>query len=215
MGQGTSSAKDPAPVKLTSDAEVSEIEEKLETEEDPQIETPSAPAEHTESGERTKWPTNSIFHAPAHIRSGRESNFEPKLVSIGPYYHGRQNLQPMEDLKLRCMPEIRENNGVCLRKSHPRLSEAGIPRCHRSIYNVPVEPSRQGEMTINDVPIGPFMNLEGRARAYYKHEFNYNPHEFVRMLVLDSFFIIRTIFSLSQQVRESMAFLDVHIKDVT
>ncbi|XP_078158123.1 UPF0481 protein At3g47200-like [Carex rostrata] len=161
-----------------------------------------------ESTERTEWSNNSIFHAPAHIRSGKESNVKPKLVPIGPYYHGQRNLKRMEDLKLRCFTELRQKQ-VFGMPNHPRPSEAGIPhRRNQSIYNAPVEPSVNGIRGINDVPISnEFLNWGRKADTYYNKTVD-------ELYSSGTCFIIRTIFSLSQQVHESMSFLAVHIRGV-
>ncbi|XP_078169038.1 UPF0481 protein At3g47200-like isoform X1 [Carex rostrata] len=47
-----------------------------------------------------------IFRASGLMRAGRESDFVPKSVSIGPYYHGRENLKRMEDIKVQCMSDL-------------------------------------------------------------------------------------------------------------
>jgi len=129
---------------------------------------------------------NSIFHAPAHNKYGRGSDFEPKLVSIGPYYHGRENLKTMEKVKPQCMSN--------LLKQHP--TGASMPDDMHKICTQ-------------------FMRFESYARVFYKEEFNhFSDFDFVRMLVLDSFFIIRIILSLSKTVQKSMPIIDRNIKEV-
>ncbi|XP_078159329.1 UPF0481 protein At3g47200-like [Carex rostrata] len=168
----------------------------------PVIKGTSAAAEHKENGKRTHWPKNSIFRVPAHIRSNRESNFEPKLVSIGPYYHGQVNLQRMEDLKIECIQEILK----MLRIARKRIE---FP-C-RDIYITSVRSAQR--VPIHDVILQQFMVSASRARTYYKEEFDHSPENFVKILFLDSCFIIRTMLAFSEQVQESMSFLDVHIKE--
>ncbi|KAF3341604.1 hypothetical protein FCM35_KLT00242 [Carex littledalei] len=132
---------------------------------------------------------NSIFHAPAHNKYGRGSDFEPKLVSIGPYYHGRENLQTMEELKPQCMSNLLKKrptgaSNICL------VSDDMDKICTQ------------------------FMRFEKYARVFYKEEFNLSDVDFVRMLVLDSFFIIRIILSLSKTIQESMPIIDRNIKEL-
>ncbi|KAF3340711.1 hypothetical protein FCM35_KLT09555 [Carex littledalei] len=175
-------------------------------------------AESTENGETTHWPKNSIFRVPEHIRSGRESNFEPKLVSIGPYYHGRQNLKRMQDLKIRCIQEILKMLRISRRRTNnPRPYVTS----NETVWNPTTgfsskkekNPTLQEETGIDAEFPGQFMVSGRKARAYYKEVFDHGDDEFVQMLFLDSCFIIRTILAFSQQT-QSMSFLDVHIKEV-
>ncbi|XP_078170182.1 UPF0481 protein At3g47200-like [Carex rostrata] len=110
--------------------------------------------------------SDSIFRAPTHIKYGRETEFEPKLVSIGPYHRDRPILQSMKDKKVRCMSDL------------VKRSAGGGSNIDRV------------------VPVGPFMQFEKRARSFYKKKFNkIRGAEFVNMLVLDSCFIIRIMLS--------------------
>jgi hypothetical protein len=42
----------------------------------------------------------SIFRVPDRLRRYNEKAFEPELVSIGPFHHGKEKLQAMEKIKL-------------------------------------------------------------------------------------------------------------------
>ncbi|XP_062175755.1 UPF0481 protein At3g47200-like [Alnus glutinosa] len=42
----------------------------------------------------------SIFRVPDRLRRHNEKAFEPELVSIGPFHHGKEKLQAMEKIKL-------------------------------------------------------------------------------------------------------------------
>ncbi|XP_078170167.1 UPF0481 protein At3g47200-like [Carex rostrata] len=55
---------------------------------------------------------NSIFYAPDRIRCRRQSDFEPKVVSIGPYFHGIGDLKFAESLKDSCMSDLLNNQPV-------------------------------------------------------------------------------------------------------
>jgi len=43
---------------------------------------------------------SSIFRVPDRLRRHNEKAFEPELVSIGPFHHGKEKLQAMEKIKL-------------------------------------------------------------------------------------------------------------------
>ncbi|XP_059428273.1 UPF0481 protein At3g47200-like isoform X2 [Corylus avellana] len=42
----------------------------------------------------------SIFRVPDKLRMHNEKDFEPELVSIGPFHHGKEKLLPMQEIKL-------------------------------------------------------------------------------------------------------------------
>ncbi|KAF3341886.1 hypothetical protein FCM35_KLT00524 [Carex littledalei] len=162
---------------------------------DTEIELTSA-AENPETGltpaateiELTSAAAKSIFRAPSQIRYSRESDFEPKLVSIGPYYDGRENfkrehLEGMDHFKFRCIADLLRSRAA-------------------------------GSSNTDSVPTEPFMEFELPARNFYKDEFNLPGVKFVEMLIRDSCFIIRIILSLSDHEELSMPFLDVNIKEV-
>ncbi|OEL30049.1 hypothetical protein BAE44_0008933 [Dichanthelium oligosanthes] len=61
----------------------------------------------------------TIFRVPAHVRDANKELYEPRLVSIGPYYRGREALRTMEQHKWRYLREL-------LNEHHPRISLADI-----------------------------------------------------------------------------------------
>jgi hypothetical protein len=42
----------------------------------------------------------SIFRVPDLLRGHNQKAFDPVLVSIGPYHHGKEKFQPMQNIKL-------------------------------------------------------------------------------------------------------------------
>ncbi|XP_066325408.1 UPF0481 protein At3g47200-like [Miscanthus floridulus] len=48
----------------------------------------------------------TIFRVPAHVRDASKELYEPRLVSIGPYYRGWEALRAMEQHKWRYMREL-------------------------------------------------------------------------------------------------------------
>ncbi|CAN6243773.1 unnamed protein product [Urochloa humidicola] len=58
----------------------------------------------------------SIFRVPAHVRDANKELYEPRLVSIGPYYRGRAALRAMEQHKWRYLRELLNN-----REHHPGI----------------------------------------------------------------------------------------------
>jgi hypothetical protein len=50
----------------------------------------------------------TIFRVPAHVREANKQLYEPRMVSIGPYYRGREELRAMEQHKLRYLRDFLE-----------------------------------------------------------------------------------------------------------
>ncbi|CAN6231084.1 unnamed protein product, partial [Urochloa humidicola] len=63
---------------------------------------------------------------PAHVRDANKKLYEPRLVSIGPYYRGRAALLAMEQHKWRYLHEL-------LAQYHPRASLSGCVRAVREV----------------------------------------------------------------------------------
>ena len=49
----------------------------------------------------SEWPECCLYRVPKQLRNVNEEAYTPKLVSIGPLHHGREELRDMEMQKLR------------------------------------------------------------------------------------------------------------------
>lgn len=52
----------------------------------------------------------TIFRVPAHVREANNQLYKPRMVSIGPYYRGREELRAMEQHKLRYLRDFLERS---------------------------------------------------------------------------------------------------------
>jgi hypothetical protein len=48
----------------------------------------------------------TIFRVPDKLRKHNEKDFEPELVSIGPFHHGKEKLLPMQEIKLQYLHRL-------------------------------------------------------------------------------------------------------------
>ncbi|KAI8012377.1 UPF0481 protein [Camellia lanceoleosa] len=108
-----------------------------------------------------------IFRVHDLLRKENEKAYEPNVVAIGPYHHGKDNLQPMEDHKLRYLQQLLQ-----------RRNETSAER-----YIVAMQESEQ------------------RARKFYAEPISLDSNAFVKMMVLDSCFIVEL---LRKYVRKSL-----------
>lgn len=51
-----------------------------------------------------------IFKVPNNIKFGNKADYDPKLISIGPYHWGEELLAPMKDMKLRYLKDLLNRN---------------------------------------------------------------------------------------------------------
>ncbi|CAO2208422.1 unnamed protein product [Urochloa humidicola] len=54
----------------------------------------------------------TIFRVPAYVRDSNRSAYEPRMVSIGPYYHGAAALRAMEDHKWVYLHDLLSRNAA-------------------------------------------------------------------------------------------------------
>ncbi|KAF7830272.1 UPF0481 protein [Senna tora] len=73
-----------------------------------------------------------IYRAPKHLREKAQKSFIPKIVSIGPFHHNREDLQDMEKHKLRYLKEFLQRSEVsledCIKLVHK--SELRLRNCY-------------------------------------------------------------------------------------
>ncbi|CAN6231082.1 unnamed protein product [Urochloa humidicola] len=69
--------------------------------------------------------TMTIFRVPAHVRDANKELYEPRLVSIGPYYRGQPALRAMEQHKWRYLHELLAH--------YPSASLSGCVRAVREV----------------------------------------------------------------------------------
>ncbi|XP_039851441.1 UPF0481 protein At3g47200-like [Panicum virgatum] len=56
----------------------------------------------------------TIFRVPAYVRGSNPTAYEPRTVSIGPYYHGAAALRAMEDHKWRYLHDLLSRNAAVI-----------------------------------------------------------------------------------------------------
>lgn len=124
-------------------------------------------------------PQTNFSRAPFNMRYSRKSDFEPKFVSIGPYYYKRRNLHCMENVKT-------EFTSYFL-----KMLQAGS-ECDPDVDDL-----------VRELKV---LELEDQIRKWYGQRIDLQTDDLFRMLVRDSCFIIRIILCLSRDESESMFF---------
>ena len=56
--------------------------------------------------EPPQWAECCIYRVPQRLRQVNKEAYTPKLISIGPFHHGKEELRDMETLKLRYYVEF-------------------------------------------------------------------------------------------------------------
>ena len=78
-----------------------------------------------------------IFTVPNQLRMVNETAYEPQIISIGPYHHGKLHLKAMEEHKIRYLQRFLKGRGD---NSLPRLVEEmrEVEEQVRNCYSEPV-----------------------------------------------------------------------------
>ncbi|KAL5228432.1 hypothetical protein ABZP36_016697 [Zizania latifolia] len=126
----------------------------------------------------------TIFRVPADVRKRNRSAYEPRMVSIGPYYHGGAALRAMEDHKWRYLHDL----------LFPGASNGAPPVVTASSLVAEVR------------------SLEARARACYSERpVDLSSDDFVRMLLLDGCFIIVFFIKWHKKHRDELCDVGWHL----
>ncbi|XP_006646010.2 UPF0481 protein At3g47200-like [Oryza brachyantha] len=117
----------------------------------------------------------TIFRVPAFLRESSRTSYEPRLVSIGPYYRGAPALRAMEDHKWRYLCDL-----LSVNIHYPVLVSA------------------------SDL-VAEIRSLEAQARACYSDPVDdLNSDEFVQMLLLDGCFILEFFFKWEREEPDTL-----------
>ncbi|KAF3341722.1 hypothetical protein FCM35_KLT00360 [Carex littledalei] len=84
-------------------------------------------------GEPHKNQPVTIYRVPASFREKRKALYEPRMVSIGPYYHGREELRAMEEHKWWCLRDFMSRKpeiGVNMYLKEVRKLEPQARQCY-------------------------------------------------------------------------------------
>ncbi|XP_020552025.1 UPF0481 protein At3g47200-like [Sesamum indicum] len=73
--------------------------------------------------EEQKWRRQSIYMLPAHVTDLDKEAYKPRVVSLGPYHHNLQHLEPMEEHKQRAFLHFMRRSGVALQHYANALEE--------------------------------------------------------------------------------------------
>ncbi|XP_042507186.1 UPF0481 protein At3g47200-like [Macadamia integrifolia] len=88
-------------------------------------------------------PISCIYKVHQKIRKMKEDAYTPDMVSIGPYHHGKQNLQAMEDLKVQYLQAVldrtRDENNLEIYVKALKELEAEARGC----YSEPIDLSNK------------------------------------------------------------------------
>ncbi|KAL0007596.1 hypothetical protein SO802_009098 [Lithocarpus litseifolius] len=88
-----------------------------------------------------QWPECCIYRVPKNLRQINKEAYSPKLISIGPFHHGKEEVRDMEKLKVRYLKEFCYRSGKC-QKEIARVieeNEVKIRRCYEEIFDMSSE----------------------------------------------------------------------------
>lgn len=83
-----------------------------------------------------------IFKVHKQLRSVNEKAYEPEIIAIGPYHHGKQNLEMMEEHKLRYLQQLLQRKGETNADKYIlalRSLESNARRCYAEPMNFTID----------------------------------------------------------------------------
>ncbi|KAM3685482.1 hypothetical protein ACB094_11G123200 [Castanea mollissima] len=91
--------------------------------------------------EPAQWPECCIYRVPKNLRQINKEAYSPKLISIGPFHHGKEEVRDMEKLKVRYLKEFCYRTGKCQKEIATVIeeNEVKIRRCYEEIFDVSSE----------------------------------------------------------------------------
>ncbi|XP_030963886.1 uncharacterized protein LOC115985055 [Quercus lobata] len=129
--------------------------------------------------EPAQWPECCIYRVPKNLRQINKEAYSPKLISIGPFHHGKEEVRDMEKLKVRYLKEFCYRTGKCQKEIARVIEESEV-----------------------------------KIRHCYEEIFDISSEDFVKMVLLDSNFIIE-LFLRADDKKDSMSskpLLNCHIQ---
>ena len=63
--------------------------------------------------EPAQWPECCIYRVPKNLCRINKEAYSPKLISRGPFHHGKEEVRDMEKLKVRYLKEFCYRTGKC------------------------------------------------------------------------------------------------------
>ncbi|XVE90326.1 hypothetical protein DITRI_Ditri20bG0068500 [Diplodiscus trichospermus] len=80
----------------------------------------------------------SIFKVPCRLRQVNDKAYEPRLISIGPYHHGKEHLKMMEIIKESCLSSIIGENRVTVEAlwRAMKVMEKDVRKCYPEAFDV-------------------------------------------------------------------------------
>ncbi|OWM87263.1 UPF0481 protein At3g47200-like [Punica granatum] len=124
-------------------------------------------------------PKSHIFRVHHQLRVVNEKAYEPVLLSIGPYHHGKSNLQRMEKYKLQYLNRLIQQREA-----------KGFTRSQQ--LNTYLRTLKEGE---------------DEVRCYYDEAIILKPNKLLEMMLLDGCFIIELFHEFSRVEKERDPFL--------
>ncbi|XP_031383212.1 UPF0481 protein At3g47200-like isoform X2 [Punica granatum] len=138
----------------------------------------------------------TIYRVPNNFHQVRESAFDPKIISVGPFHCKESSLQAMEEHKMRYL--VRLLGGKFEKEGGSGLDGEELPR---------------KTVKLEDL-VKSMKLLEQKTRACYSENFNnIKSDEFVHMMVTDGCFVVEILRQYYKHVKHEEAKLKETVDD--